>query len=285
MNWHLFSVLSPPPLPRYLPANVCDNELLHCQNGGTCINNVRCQCPPAYTGILCEKLRCERDPGGCSRSSGQGLAVLGPGLLLLPTLLMAWALCSCWGLGPACAHGLGPALLTAWALCSCWGPGAHPDHGLGALQLLRPWRPPCSQPGRSAAAEVLPSHATLGLHTAMGCRERDTTQAAPLESQREKRIKITTHKLGRPNWTKPYHSVTNRAASPTVQLWLEARWQRPVLSDQPALAAGLTRLSQPQNGKRIPTTSATPLWCATVPPPGVWTDQTKAFFAVSALWV
>ncbi|XP_010713947.1 netrin-G1-like [Meleagris gallopavo] len=40
--------------------NVCDNELLHCQNGGTCINNVRCQCPPAYTGILCEKLKCER---------------------------------------------------------------------------------------------------------------------------------------------------------------------------------------------------------------------------------
>ncbi|XP_010130530.1 PREDICTED: netrin-G1-like, partial [Buceros rhinoceros silvestris] len=36
--------------------NVCDNELLHCQNGGTCVNNVRCQCPPAYTGILCEKL-------------------------------------------------------------------------------------------------------------------------------------------------------------------------------------------------------------------------------------
>ncbi|EPY72689.1 netrin-G1 isoform 3 [Camelus ferus] len=37
--------------------NVCDNELLHCQNGGTCHNNVRCLCPAAYTGILCEKLR------------------------------------------------------------------------------------------------------------------------------------------------------------------------------------------------------------------------------------
>ncbi|XP_050833730.1 netrin-G1 [Serinus canaria] len=55
--------------------NVCDNELLHCQNGGTCINNVRCQCPPAYTGILCEKLRCEREPGGCGgRSSAPGAA-------------------------------------------------------------------------------------------------------------------------------------------------------------------------------------------------------------------
>lgn len=248
----IYSLFCPRPLPRYLPANVCDNELLHCQNGGTCINNVRCQCPPAYTGILCEKLRCERDPGGCSRSSGQGLAALGPGLLLLPALLMGWALCSCWSLGPT--------LLMAWGL-------------------------PCSRSGCSVAAEALPGHAALGLNTAMGRRERGTTQAAPLESQREKRIKITTHKLGRPNWTKPYHSVTDRAASPTVQLWLEACWQRPVLSDQPALAAGLTRLPQPQNGKRIPTTSATPLWCATVPPPSVWTDQTKAFFAVSALWV
>ncbi|XP_039582281.1 netrin-G1 isoform X7 [Passer montanus] len=59
-------------------ANVCDNELLHCQNGGTCINNVRCQCPPAYTGILCEKLRCEREPGGCGRSSAPGRAAPGP---------------------------------------------------------------------------------------------------------------------------------------------------------------------------------------------------------------
>ncbi|XP_037999653.1 netrin-G1 isoform X9 [Motacilla alba alba] len=73
-------------------ANVCDNELLHCQNGGTCINNVRCQCPPAYTGILCEKLRCEREPGGCGRSAAPLRAAPGPGLrllLLLPALLAA----------------------------------------------------------------------------------------------------------------------------------------------------------------------------------------------------
>uniref|UniRef100_A0A8C9L362 Netrin G1 n=1 Tax=Pavo cristatus TaxID=9049 RepID=A0A8C9L362_PAVCR len=66
--------------------NVCDNELLHCQNGGTCINNVRCQCPPAYTGILCEKLKCERDPGGCSQSSAQGAISHGPLLLLMALL-------------------------------------------------------------------------------------------------------------------------------------------------------------------------------------------------------
>uniref|UniRef100_A0A7M4G2I4 Netrin G1 n=1 Tax=Crocodylus porosus TaxID=8502 RepID=A0A7M4G2I4_CROPO len=66
--------------------NVCDNELLHCQNGGTCINNVRCQCPPAYTGILCEKLKCERDPGGCNQNSAQRAVSHGP-LLLLTALL------------------------------------------------------------------------------------------------------------------------------------------------------------------------------------------------------
>uniref|UniRef100_A0A2K6LKX2 Netrin G1 n=1 Tax=Rhinopithecus bieti TaxID=61621 RepID=A0A2K6LKX2_RHIBE len=68
-------------------ANVCDNELLHCQNGGTCHNNVRCLCPAAYTGILCEKLRCE-EAGSCGSDSGQDAPPHGsPALLLLTTLL------------------------------------------------------------------------------------------------------------------------------------------------------------------------------------------------------
>uniref|UniRef100_A0A8D2APJ5 Netrin G1 n=1 Tax=Sciurus vulgaris TaxID=55149 RepID=A0A8D2APJ5_SCIVU len=68
-------------------ANVCDNELLHCQNGGTCHNNVRCLCPAAYTGILCEKLRCE-EAGSCSSDSSQGAPPQGsPALLLLTALL------------------------------------------------------------------------------------------------------------------------------------------------------------------------------------------------------
>ncbi|XP_028613204.1 netrin-G1 isoform X4 [Grammomys surdaster] len=67
--------------------NVCDNELLHCQNGGTCQNNVRCACPDAYTGILCEKLRCE-EAGSCGSDSGQGAPPRGsPALLLLTALL------------------------------------------------------------------------------------------------------------------------------------------------------------------------------------------------------
>lgn len=79
---------SPPP---HSAANVCDNELLHCQNGGTCHNNVRCLCPAAYTGILCEKLRCE-EAGSCSPDSGQGSSPQGhPMLLLLLTALLVTA--------------------------------------------------------------------------------------------------------------------------------------------------------------------------------------------------
>uniref|UniRef100_A0A8D0HEG6 Netrin-G1 n=1 Tax=Sphenodon punctatus TaxID=8508 RepID=A0A8D0HEG6_SPHPU len=69
--------------------NVCDNELQICQNGGTCHNNVRCQCPKAYTGILCEKLKCEMDPGGCSPHSNQG--TVSHGLLLPLTALLGVA--------------------------------------------------------------------------------------------------------------------------------------------------------------------------------------------------
>ncbi|XP_052586041.1 netrin-G1 isoform X5 [Peromyscus californicus insignis] len=71
-------------------ANVCDNELLHCQNGGTCHNNVRCLCPAAYTGILCEKLRCE-EAGSCGSDSGQGVPPRGSPALLLLTVLLGTA--------------------------------------------------------------------------------------------------------------------------------------------------------------------------------------------------
>uniref|UniRef100_A0A3Q2YK96 Netrin G1 n=1 Tax=Hippocampus comes TaxID=109280 RepID=A0A3Q2YK96_HIPCM len=67
-------------------ARVCDNELMRCQNGGVCISNVRCNCPSAYTGLLCEKPLCESELGGC-RGASSGQRPLRPassfGLLLL----------------------------------------------------------------------------------------------------------------------------------------------------------------------------------------------------------
>ncbi|XP_037549715.1 netrin-G1 isoform X2 [Nematolebias whitei] len=92
-------------LPGYLWDNgcksrVCDNELLRCQNGGVCENNVHCSCPSAYTGLLCEKPRCESELGGC-RGSESGQAPLTPPSLccLLTLLTLGSALlreASCW---------------------------------------------------------------------------------------------------------------------------------------------------------------------------------------------
>ncbi|XP_036934698.1 netrin-G1 isoform X6 [Acanthopagrus latus] len=74
-------------------ARVCDNELQRCQNGGVCVNNVRCNCPSGYTGLQCEKRRCESELGGCGGpDSGQAplTAPSSPWLLLL--LLLGSAL-------------------------------------------------------------------------------------------------------------------------------------------------------------------------------------------------
>ncbi|XP_066481635.1 netrin-G1 [Tiliqua scincoides] len=74
-HWHI----------RGCQSNVCDNEVQICQNGGTCHNNVRCLCPAAYTGILCEEKRsCKLDPESCNQRSGQGAVSLPLLLLLLP---------------------------------------------------------------------------------------------------------------------------------------------------------------------------------------------------------
>ncbi|XP_069554065.1 netrin-G1 isoform X5 [Brachyistius frenatus] len=87
-------------LPGYLwddgcKSRVCDNELLRCQNGGVCVNNVRCTCPSTYTGLLCEKARCESELGGCG-GPNSGQAPLTPPststLLLLLLLLLGSAL-------------------------------------------------------------------------------------------------------------------------------------------------------------------------------------------------
>lgn len=40
-------------------ARVCDNAMLRCQNGGTCHHHQRCHCAPGFTGVLCERTRCQ----------------------------------------------------------------------------------------------------------------------------------------------------------------------------------------------------------------------------------
>uniref|UniRef100_A0A673W771 Netrin G1 n=2 Tax=Salmoninae TaxID=504568 RepID=A0A673W771_SALTR len=69
-------------------SRVCDNELLRCQNGGVCLNNLRCQCTAAFTGLLCEKPRCESELGGCGGpDSGQAALSSTPLSTLLLLLL------------------------------------------------------------------------------------------------------------------------------------------------------------------------------------------------------
>uniref|UniRef100_A0A8C7T847 Uncharacterized protein n=1 Tax=Oncorhynchus mykiss TaxID=8022 RepID=A0A8C7T847_ONCMY len=54
-------------------SHVCDNAMLLCQNGGTChLHHQRCHCATGFTGILCERERCQ-GPGPCEEypTSGQ----------------------------------------------------------------------------------------------------------------------------------------------------------------------------------------------------------------------
>ncbi|XP_026091078.1 netrin-G2 [Carassius auratus] len=62
--------------------NVCDDELLLCQNGGTCVQNQRCSCTPDFKGVLCQQSRCD---GGkkCNDASALTLSLA---LLLCPLL-------------------------------------------------------------------------------------------------------------------------------------------------------------------------------------------------------
>lgn len=70
--------LSPP-----LTVNVCDEEMLLCQNGGTCYQNQKCICPPEFKGVLCQESRCEAGKD-CNAASSLHLSTA---TLLLCTLL------------------------------------------------------------------------------------------------------------------------------------------------------------------------------------------------------
>lgn len=73
------SVLLSPPLT----VNVCDEEMLLCQNGGTCYQNQKCICPPEFKGVLCQESRCEAGKD-CNAASSLHLSTA---TLLLCTLL------------------------------------------------------------------------------------------------------------------------------------------------------------------------------------------------------
>ncbi|XP_029582416.1 netrin-G1-like [Salmo trutta] len=71
-------------------AHVCDNAMLLCQNGGTCHHHhKRCHCATGFTGILCERERCQ-GPGPCEEYPTSGQPCLHHPLLfhyLYPLLL------------------------------------------------------------------------------------------------------------------------------------------------------------------------------------------------------
>ncbi|XP_024155157.1 netrin-G2 [Oryzias melastigma] len=63
--------------------NVCDEEMLLCQNGGTCFQNQKCMCPPEFKGVLCQHSRCEAGKD-CNGASSPHLSTV---TLLLCSLL------------------------------------------------------------------------------------------------------------------------------------------------------------------------------------------------------
>uniref|UniRef100_A0A671N6L2 Netrin-G2-like n=1 Tax=Sinocyclocheilus anshuiensis TaxID=1608454 RepID=A0A671N6L2_9TELE len=68
-------------------ANVCDDEFFLCQNGGSCIQNQKCVCPPSFRGVLCEQTRCQGEKG-CDGASGCYLSTLTLLLCLLANSLL-----------------------------------------------------------------------------------------------------------------------------------------------------------------------------------------------------
>ncbi|XP_056115693.1 netrin-G2 isoform X3 [Rhinichthys klamathensis goyatoka] len=66
---------------------VCDDELLLCQNGGSCVQNHKCVCPASFKGVLCEQPRCQGERG-CDGASACYLSTLTLLLCLLANSLL-----------------------------------------------------------------------------------------------------------------------------------------------------------------------------------------------------
>lgn len=77
--------------PSFPTANVCDDELLLCQNGGTCYQNQRCICPVGFKGVLCQQSRCEADRKDCDGASSTRAAISTVLLGVLGLQLRGWA--------------------------------------------------------------------------------------------------------------------------------------------------------------------------------------------------
>ncbi|XP_056396471.1 netrin-G2 [Hyla sarda] len=66
--------------------NVCDDELLICQNGGTCHQGQRCICPSGFRGALCQDAKCDSTHRNCDSASS---TLMFSSLLLLCTILLS----------------------------------------------------------------------------------------------------------------------------------------------------------------------------------------------------
>ncbi|XP_017158782.1 nascent polypeptide-associated complex subunit alpha, muscle-specific form isoform X2 [Poecilia reticulata] len=55
--------------------NLCDSERLLCQNGGTCVDFLRCTCPGNSTGQFCEQRVCTKKSGCTMTSQGSSPSV------------------------------------------------------------------------------------------------------------------------------------------------------------------------------------------------------------------
>ncbi|KAK2901518.1 hypothetical protein Q8A73_011264 [Channa argus] len=72
--------------------NICDEERLICQNGGTCIDFQRCVCPDNFTGSFCEQSICVKI-GGCLDNSEGSTFALTSHLYLLTLSLITFTCC------------------------------------------------------------------------------------------------------------------------------------------------------------------------------------------------
>ncbi|XP_034396571.1 netrin-G2-like [Cyclopterus lumpus] len=71
--------------------NVCDEERLICQNGGTCVDLRRCLCPDGFTGAFCEKKVCLKK-SGCLDNAGGPSSSLTSHLYLLTLSLISYTI-------------------------------------------------------------------------------------------------------------------------------------------------------------------------------------------------